>query len=37
MAHEDLGIDFTKLAGLIDAGFTAPDVIGTVGAGGRGG
>jgi hypothetical protein len=30
MAHEDLGIDFSKLAGLIDAGFTAPDVIGTV-------
>jgi hypothetical protein len=26
----DLGIDFTKLSGLIDAGFTAPDVIGTV-------
>jgi hypothetical protein len=26
----DLGIDFTKLVGLIDAGFTAPDVIGTV-------
>jgi hypothetical protein len=26
----DLGIDFSKLAGLIDAGFTAPDVIGTV-------
>jgi rhodanese-related sulfurtransferase len=26
----DLGIDFGKLAGLIDAGFTAPDVVGTV-------
>jgi hypothetical protein len=26
----DLGIEFNKLVGLIDAGFTAPDVIGTV-------
>jgi hypothetical protein len=30
MSREELGIDFTKLAGLIDAGFTAPDVVGTV-------
>jgi hypothetical protein len=27
---DDLGIDFSKLVGLIDAGFTAPDVVGTV-------
>jgi hypothetical protein len=26
----DLGIEFNKLVGLIDAGFTAPDVVGTV-------